>query len=207
LSDSLEDQQDSPDESETHLTQETISSPELQKSNKTLQVIDMGLACQDTCQTTNTKPVIADRRFDQLYIYIGEVSQDLTLRETDEVNFIRKGKQSRPPDVNTKLIEDNKCCCPGVVWDPSSSLCTCTGAWTTNEDPRTSYQDMACQVTCHLTENKMVAVDQRFGQLYTHISEAVPDLTSQVQDELTFIQRGKRGRPPDVDTSTIDSHW
>jgi hypothetical protein len=79
LSDSLEDRQDSPDESETHLTQETISSPELQKSNKTLQVIDMGLACQDTCQTTNTKPVIADRRFDQLYIYIGEVSQDLTL--------------------------------------------------------------------------------------------------------------------------------
>jgi hypothetical protein len=135
LSDSLEDRQDSPDESETHLTQETISSPELQKSNEALQVIDMGLACQDTCQTTNTKPVIADRRFDQLYFYIGEVSQDLTLRETDEVNFIRKGKQSRPPDVDTKLIEDNKCCCPGVVQDPSSSLCTCTGAWTTNEDP------------------------------------------------------------------------
>jgi hypothetical protein len=94
LSDSLEDQQDSPDESETHLTQETISSPELQKSNEASQVLDMGLACQDTCQTTNTKLVIADQRFDQLYIYIGEVSQDLTLQETDEVNFVRKGKQS-----------------------------------------------------------------------------------------------------------------
>jgi hypothetical protein len=87
------------------------------------------------------------------------VSQDLTLRETDEVNFIRKGKQSRPPDVDTKLIEDNKCCCPGVVLDPHSSLCTCTSAWTTNKDPQTSYQGMACQVTCHLTKNKMVAVD------------------------------------------------
>jgi hypothetical protein len=71
-----------------------ISSPELQKSNEASQVLDTGLACQDTCQKTNTKPVIADQRFDQLYIYIGEVSQDLTLRETDEVNFIHKGKQS-----------------------------------------------------------------------------------------------------------------
>jgi hypothetical protein len=34
LSDSLEDQQDSPDESETHLIQEMISLPELQKSNR-----------------------------------------------------------------------------------------------------------------------------------------------------------------------------
>jgi hypothetical protein len=79
LPDSPEDQRDSPDESDTHLTQETISSPELQKSNKASQVLDTGLACQDTCQKTNTKPVIADRRFDQLYIYIGEVSQDLAL--------------------------------------------------------------------------------------------------------------------------------
>jgi hypothetical protein len=79
LSDSLEDQRDSSDESETHLIQEMISSPELQKSNEALQVLDTGLACQDTCQKTNTKPFIADRRFNQLYIYIGEVSQDLTL--------------------------------------------------------------------------------------------------------------------------------
>jgi hypothetical protein len=60
LSDSLEDRQDSPDKSETHLTQETISLPELQKSNKAPQVLDTGLACQDTCQKTNTKPFIAD---------------------------------------------------------------------------------------------------------------------------------------------------
>jgi hypothetical protein len=75
LSDSLEDQQDSPDKSETHLTQETISSPELQKSNKALH----DQACQDTCQKTNTKPFTADRRFNQLYNNIGEVFQDLTL--------------------------------------------------------------------------------------------------------------------------------
>jgi hypothetical protein len=60
LPDSLEDRRESSDESDTHLTQEMISSPELQKSNEALQVLDTGLACQDTCQKTNTKPFIAD---------------------------------------------------------------------------------------------------------------------------------------------------
>ena len=115
--DPLKDHRNLPNESGSTLVQETVSSPELQKPNEALRVLDK-----------------ADRRFDQLCIYVGEVFHDLALLETDEVDFIRKGKRSRPPDLDTRLIENNKYCCPGAS-DPSSSLCTCTGAWTTDEDP------------------------------------------------------------------------
>jgi len=130
------------------------------------------------------------------------VFQDLTLQETDEVNFVHKGKRSRPPDVDARLMENNKYCCSGVL-DPSSSLCMCTGAQTIDEDPLTSNQNMARQVTCQLSKNKMFTVDQIFGQLYVHISEVFLNPTNQVQDGLTFIWNGKQGRPPDVDTNII----
>jgi hypothetical protein len=59
LSDSLEDRRDSPDKSETHLTQETISSLELQKSNEALQVLDMGLIWAWHIRIHARKPILS----------------------------------------------------------------------------------------------------------------------------------------------------
>ena len=73
--DPLKDHRNLPNESGSTLVQETVSSPELQKPNEALRVSDK-----------------ADRRFDQLCIYVGEVFHDLALLETDEVDFISKGK-------------------------------------------------------------------------------------------------------------------
>lgn len=84
-SDPLKDHQDLPNESVPTLIYETISSPELQKPNEALRVSDE-----------------ADRRFDQLYIYSGEVFQDLTLQEMDEVNFVRKENEV---DLQMSTIE------------------------------------------------------------------------------------------------------
>jgi len=82
---------------------ETESSFEPQRKYEALQASNNYDNCQDTLLTIKNEILPAAWSFDQLGISNGGVFQNLAPQEVDETKFIRKGKQSWPPDVNSSL--------------------------------------------------------------------------------------------------------
>ena len=103
LPDPHEDQQPQPNESSYTPIHEMENLSTSQGQGEASQASNDNGTCQDTLLTVRNETPLADQGFDQLGVCDSGVFQHLTNQEADETKFIHKGKQSRPPDINSSI--------------------------------------------------------------------------------------------------------